>query len=163
MKKKIVALTLLSCVLLLFSALTVAVASTVKISENVATGPTYSENNPTVLNASYSDTAQTTITPNSVTGQAKLSLISLGNRTMDADWTYSSLSGWITSLYAKVTFGDGIAKSETRSSTIMPVQYGSFQHQFATSGYHTATLTGYYYTDYILLNTVVPITSGIDV
>lgn len=84
-------------------------------------------------------------------GTTTMACYNLGSNMMDADWTLVSTTQPITYVNVNVLFDDGYSKPFNYNTMPGMTVYNSAQHTFSSSGWHSATVSGWGYKDFGLI------------
>ena len=143
-----------------FSILPVTAVMGANTSEKINTGTTTKITEITKQNSSKQNTISPLATNPGEGGTTTIRCYNLNGNMMDADWTLVSTTQPITYVNVNVLFSDGYSKHFNYHPFGMTV-YNSAQHTFSSSGYKTATVSGWGYKDFGLIQFwLVPTTDG---
>lgn len=94
-------------------------------------------------------------------GYTELNTYDMGGYVEEADWHLHSTDYLITYVSVTTTFDDGASYNQSYNAYPSYDQYNAVQHQFSSGGYHSATVTGWGYKDFGLIDfTIIPTTDG---
>lgn len=93
-------------------------------------------------------------------GSITVTAYDMGLNTMEAEWTLVSTTEPITYVNVTTTYDDGYSVPHKYPVSRQYTVGNSSQHVFGNDGYHSATVTGWGYKDYIFSFTIIPTTDG---